>query len=313
MGFLHRVRAFPLAMMAIALSVVPSKGLAESSDVARPPARTDWLTPVVEAPRVSYHTFDSKAAATRISYHLYRPAAYDTAPNQRFPVVYWLHGSGGGVRGIAPLARQVDKAIEAGEAPPFMVVFVNGLRLGMYVDWRDGSVPMETIIVRELVPHIDDRYRTIATRDGRMLDGFSMGGYGAARLGFKFPEVFASVSIVGAGPLQPTLTQTPRASGRTAADLLQQVYGGDPEYFTTVSPRQQAAANAATIARGSRVRMIIGSRDETLRNNEDFHAHLVRLGIPHEWIVVEGVGHDPLGIQQAMGERYWDFYRQAFK
>lgn len=296
-----------------ALSVLPTSAAAEDAVGESSPARSDWVTPVVEAPRVSYHTFDSGVAATRVSYHLYRPAAYEAEPDRRFPVVYWLHGSGGGARGIRPLARQVDEAIQAGRVPPFLVVFVNGLRLGMYVDWKDGSVPMETLIVRELVPHIDARYRTIATRNGRMLDGFSMGGYGAARLGFKFPDIFASVSIVGAGPLQPTLTRTPRASGRTAADLLQQVYGGDRDYFTAVSPRQQAIENAATIARGSRVRMVIGSLDETLGNNVDFHDHLTELRIPHEWIVVEGVGHDPLGIMQALGDRYWQFYRQAFK
>ncbi len=82
------------------------------------PTRTDWLTPVVEAPRVTHHTFDSGVAATRVSYHLYRPAAYEAEPDRRFPVVYWLHGSGGGLRGIAPLARQVDRAIQAGQADP---------------------------------------------------------------------------------------------------------------------------------------------------------------------------------------------------
>jgi enterochelin esterase-like enzyme len=277
------------------------------------PARTDWLTRAVEAPGVSYHAFESRAAGTRISYHLYTPAAYDQNINRRYPVVYWLHGSGGGVDGIRPLAAQIDKAIAAGRAPPFMVVFVNGLRLGMYVDWKDGSVPMETIIVRELLPHIDAQYRTIATRKGRMLDGFSMGGYGAARLGFKYPEIFAAVSIVGAGPLQRALTTAPRASGRTADDVLRQVYGGDPAYFTEVSPRQQAVANALRIAQDSQVRMVIGSRDETFRNNEEFHQHLTYLGIPHDWIVVEGVGHDPLGLLQVMGDRYWEFHRRTFK
>jgi endo-1,4-beta-xylanase len=64
----------------------------------------------------------------------------------------------------------------------------------MYVDWKDGSAPMETIIVKELVPHIDATYRTIATREGRLLDGYSMGGYGAARLGFKYHDLFLAVA-----------------------------------------------------------------------------------------------------------------------
>ncbi len=44
-----------------------------------------------------------------------------------------------------------------------------------------------------------------------MLDGFSMGGYGAGRFGFRYPELFRSVSMMGTGPMQETLERTPRA------------------------------------------------------------------------------------------------------
>jgi S-formylglutathione hydrolase FrmB len=266
----------------------------------------------VVAPRVSYQTFHSPAAGTRVSYHLYTPAAYAQADGRRYPVVYWLHGSGGGGAGIEPLSRRVDAAIAAGRVPPMLVVFVNGLRMGMYVDWKNGTVPMETVIVRDLIAHIDATHRTIVTRQGRLLDGFSMGGYGAARLGFKYPELFASVSIMGAGPMQETLTRTPRASGQRAEDLLDVVYGGDQANFRAVSPRRHAAENAARIARESRVRVVIGDRDETYENNRAFHEHLGALGIPHEWIVLPGVGHNPMAVLQALGDRHWAFYRAAF-
>ena len=164
---------------------------------AEPRRDVEWVTRQAQAPRVQFRTFDSAAAKGQVSYHLYTPAAYDREPQRRFPVVYWLHGSGGGLSGIPPLAAHFDAAIEAGKTPPFLVVFVNGLINGMYVDWRDGSVPLETVIIKELVPHIDTTFRTIASREGRMLDGFSLGGYGAARLGFKHPELFRAVSMLG--------------------------------------------------------------------------------------------------------------------
>jgi pimeloyl-ACP methyl ester carboxylesterase len=74
---------------------------------------------------------------------------------------------------------------------------------------------------------------------GNMLatDGFSMGGYGSARLGFKYPEVFRAVSIVGAGPMQAELIQAPRAGRKRAAEVLAKVYGSDQAYFRAVSPR----------------------------------------------------------------------------
>ena len=272
-----------------------------------------WRTPVVEGPQISYHTFISESADAEVSYHLYTPKVYAEDPQRRFPVVYWLHGSGGGVQGISLLSKHVDAAIDAGQVPPVLVVFVNGLRLGMYVDWKNGSAPIESVIIKDLIPHIDASYRTIPNRKGRLLDGFSMGGYGAARLGFKYPELFGAVSIMGGGPLQETLTRTPRASRKQVNELMQEVYGGDQDYFLAVSPRHHAAENAAAIARDSRVRVVVGSRDNTFDNNLEFHEYLADLDIPHDWIVIQGVGHDPMILLQTMGDRHWSFYREAFK
>ena len=271
-----------------------------------------WVTPRVEGSGLSFHTFRSHAAGTEVSFHIYAPPAYAADPDRRFPVVYWLHGSGGGVSGISRLSSRVDEAVATGRVQPFLLVFVNGLRMGMYVDWANGRAPLETVIVQELRPHVDANWRTIATREGRLLDGFSMGGYGAGRFGFRYPELFRSVSMMGAGPMQETLERTPRASRVQAEDLLRDVYGGGQDRFRAVSPRRYAEQNAATLARDSRLRLVIGDRDETLENNRDFHEHLTRLGIPHDWIVLPGVGHDPMGVLTALGDRHWAFYRDAF-
>ena len=295
------------------LIIMGAASVAPLASAAGVDARVEWVTRAVTAPRVTQQTFQSTAVGRLVSYHLYVPAAYDTDAARRFPVVYWLHGSGGGLPGIEPMARQVDEAIAAGRLPPCLVVFVNGMNFGMYVDWQDGSVPLETVIVTELIPHLDAAYRTIATREGRLIDGFSMGGYGAARLGFKFPELFGAVSLMGAGPLQPDLrADAPRASQARAEDLLERVYGGDPDHFRRVSPREMATRNAKRIAEGTRVRVVIGTADETYANNAAFHADLQRLGIPHEWIVLEGVKHNPMHTLRALGDRHWQFYRAAF-
>lgn len=302
-----------LVPLAVALAGPLVAVAADGAGPAGAKASDRWVTPAVEAPGVTHHVFESPAAQARVSYHLYAPRAYDREPERRFPVVYWLHGSGGGLRGIPQVARHVDAAIKSGAAPPLLVVFVNGLVEGMYVDWHDGSTPVETMIVQDLVPHVDATHRTIATRTGRMLDGFSMGGYGAARLGFAFPEVFGAVSIVGAGPLQPDLLRdAPRAGRRRAEEVLDRVYGGSQAYFHDVSPRALAERNARTIAADSRVRLVIGADDETFANNRDFHEHLDALGIPHSWTVLPDVGHDPAGVLDALGAGNWAFHRAAF-
>jgi len=301
-----------LVILAMAGTLGEPASAQPAVEQGEPPADIAWVTPEIKAPGVSYRTFESAAAKATVSYHVYTPPAYDREPERRFPVVYWLHGSGGGLPGIPQVAAHFAAAIEARQTPPCLVVFVNGMANGMYVDWKDGSAPVETVIVEELLPHIDATYRTIATREGRLLDGYSMGGYGAARLGFKYPELFRAISIMGAGPLQTDLLAGPRAGRRRAAEVLDRVYGGDPEYFTSVSPRVLAEQHADAIKKGSLVRQVCGEEDETFANNRDFHEHLERLGIPHTWTALAGVDHDPLATLTALGDSNWAFYRQAF-
>jgi poly(3-hydroxybutyrate) depolymerase len=320
MSAMPRLRAALLASFAALLCLAsataqtpdtqPTPEPRESRTAASP--EIEWVTRPIKGTRVSHKTFVSAAAKTKVSYHLYTPAAYEREPGRRFPAVYWLHGSGGGLSGIPSVAKHFDDAIEAGKVPPCLVVFVNGLEMGMYVDWSNGAAPVETVIVKDLVSHIDTTYRTTATREGRLLDGYSMGGYGAARFGFKYPEMFRAVSIMGAGPMQETLTRTPRASKVQAADLLARVYGGSQSKFLEASPRTLAKANADTIAKGSLVRVVIGDKDETYANNVAFHEFLESLKIPHEWTVLKGVEHDPQGVLRALGDDNWAFYRKAF-
>lgn len=313
MRFSQPTRTFMFVTTLVGVVAVAPSTHALAAETGTTRAHLAWVTPKIKAPGVSFHTFESPAAKATVSYHVYTPAVYTRESDHRFPVVYWLHGSGGGLPGIPKVAALFAAAVEAGTAPPCLVVFVNGMPNGMYVDWKDGSAPVETVIVGELVPHIDAAYRTIATREGRLLDGYSMGGYGAARLGFKYPDVFRAVSIMGGGPLQASLLDdAPRASRRRALEVLERVYGGDPEYFRSVSPRALAEQHADVIARGSLVRMVCGDRDETYANNRDFHEHLERLKIPHTWTVLSGVGHDPRRTLQALGDTNWAFYRQAF-
>lgn len=258
------------------------------------------------------HTFDSESAKTTISFFVYTPEAYETDTQRRFPVLYWLHGSGGGLAGVSQVAAHFDAAIRGGKIPPMLVVFPNGLPNGMWCDWKDGSVPVETIVIQELLPHVDATFRTLAARAGRIIEGFSMGGYGAARLGFKHPERFAAVSLLAGGPLQPDFNETPRVGARGREQVFKAVYGGDMEYYRAQSPWRIAEQNAAALRTGMLIRQVVGDRDETLRFNRDFHTHLTSLEIPHLYLQLPNIGHNPIAVLEAMPEENWDFYRAVF-
>jgi len=271
------------------------------------------VTPSVGAPRVEFHTFESQAAKAEVSFHLYTPEVYNTEKDRRFPVLYWLHGTGGGQGGIAPVSAWFDAAIRESKIPPMLVVFPNGLASSMWCDSKDGRVPMETIVVKELIPHIDATFRTIATREGRLIEGFSMGGYGAARLGLKYPDVFAGFSCLAGGPLDLDFAG-PRATGNPGERerILRDTFGGDLDYFRAQSPLTLAAQQADAVRGKLCIRIAAGLRDNTGPLNRVFSDRLTELQIEHTFTKVPGVGHDTLALLKGLGEANWEFYRAAF-
>lgn len=274
-----------------------------------------WVKGPFNGTRVQYRTFYSSAAQAEVSYHIYTPELYDTDEERNYPVLYWLHGTGGGETGtaIAWLSDYFNNAINSGKIPPIIVIFPYGMMNSMWVDSYDGSIPMETVIVKELVPHIDETYRTITSPEGRLIEGFSMGGYGSARLGFKYHDVFGAISILGAGPVQERLIETPRATPEEREALLENIYGGDMEYFVAVSPRKMAEKNAADLQKNNIIiRLVVGDIDETYKHNHEFHEYLTQLDIPHDFTVLPGVEHDSLKYYCAMGENNLKFYSTVF-
>jgi enterochelin esterase-like enzyme len=269
-----------------------------------------WVTQQVNAPRVSFHTFRSQAAKSLVSYHVYKPAAYKESDVKRFPVLYWLHGTEGGVNHILPVSQMFDHAIRNKVVPPMIVVFVNGLSKRLWTNSKDGLAPIETVFIDELIPNVEMTMRTIATREGRILEGFSMGGYGAARIGFKHAGLFGGVSILAAGPLDLNF-EGPRATGNPLREqILNDVCNGDIAYFKSTHPWTVAESQARFLKKsGIIIRQAVGSEDFTLNLNRRFHEHLLSLDIPHEFHIVDGVGHNTPALMAGLANS--EFYRNA--
>ncbi|MFM8980239.1 MAG: alpha/beta hydrolase-fold protein [Planctomycetia bacterium] len=277
----------------------------QDSEANGPPA---WVTPAMAGPRLQQRLLQSLLVAAPVSYHVWTPPQYDSEPGSRFPVMYWLHGSGGGLAGLPQMARQLDEAVRSGALPPLVVVFPNGLPHGMWCDSHDRRQPVESVLVHELVPEVDRLFRTQATRATRLLEGFSMGGYGAARLGFKFHATFGAISMLAAGPLSPDFEVL---AGKAALRelLLANVYGS-LEAFRAASPWRLAEQHARAL-RDTPMRVVIGTDDGSLRFSRDFHARLEQLGLAHEYTEVPGVGHEPLALIRTLGAGFWAFHARA--
>lgn len=269
---------------------------------ARPEAR--WVTPAVSGPGLHHATFDSKAAGEKVSYLIFLPEAYEQKKDARFPVVFWLHGLGGSQQGVPRLCGNFTTAIAQGKMPPAIVVFANGMVDGFYNDAIHPPRPVETVIIKELIPHVDSKYRTIATREGRMIEGFSMGGYGAGHFGFKYPELFGSVSMIDAAVLDLEVMKTRHA------DLFQRIFDGKEESFTAAHPIALAQKNLGQIKGQMLIRQAVGA---LIAPNVALHEKLTRLGIAHDYVQFEGVGHNLSAIYERLGDENWAFYAKAFR
>lgn len=158
-----------------------------------------WNNPVAfTEPGLTHHSFRSSAMDTEVGFSVWLPPDYETSSG-RYPVVYFLHGSGGTESADAPaFSHMLAERLAAGKIAPVIAVFPNG-GLSGYRDHDDSKVKVESMIMRELIPLIDQTYRTQANRAGRVVGGFSMGGGGAVRLALKYPEAFsAAASWAGA-------------------------------------------------------------------------------------------------------------------
>ncbi len=279
-------------------------------------AFAQWTTPQVTAPGLQYRTFFSPTANATVSFHIYLPPEYTANPTARFPVLYWLHGSGSPTAGISAVRNWFSSAMSQGKIPPMLLVFPNGMGASMWCDSKDGTVPMESVVTDDLIPHVDANFRTIDARRGRIVEGFSMGGPGSARLGLRRTDLFGGISMLGAGPMQLDFTDAPLGTDvppENRALLYERVWSSDPDYYLSEHPWTIVAEQPEAHGRlGTVLRIGCGEIDAMLPGNADFHQHLITLGVPHSYTTVPNVDHDALQTLQGLAAQTgWGFYAAA--
>ncbi|HVK04934.1 MAG TPA: alpha/beta hydrolase-fold protein, partial [Armatimonadaceae bacterium] len=276
------------------LSALLGAGMSSAADAAYPAApqqgqrrEVRWNNPDGPAiPGVEHGVLRSPSMDREVGYNVYLPPGYKDGKD-RYPVVYFLHGAGGNENSDAGgFSALVRKQIEAKAIPPVICVFPNGGMSG-YADRPEQKVMGETLIVRELIPHIDAKYRTVAAREGRAVCGFSMGGGGAIRLALKYPDLFA-------------------AAGSWAGAL------GARRGGPTGSPATLVKENADKVRGRVRLLLVVGDKDMTYGGHPALVAALKDSKIAHEYEVLPGVGHDLGAYHQKTGERMVRFVAAGF-
>lgn len=145
--------------------------------------------------RVETVRLQSKFVNAALPYNVILPPDYDNARATRYPVLYLLHGLTGHYSDWVTKTNVADYAAEY----RLIVVMPEGNN-GWYTDSATITTDKyESYILQELLPDVQQRYRTIDARYGRAIAGLSMGGYGAIKFGLKSPQTFVfAASMSGA-------------------------------------------------------------------------------------------------------------------
>ncbi len=181
----------------------------ETSGVEVPTPGEDFhhFHPGVHAGSMAERWYVSQLTGRLRRCFVYLPASYMTDNTSTFPVLYLLHGAGESERSWMEQGRLqfiLDNAIAARIAKPMIVVADSGYAAFAdsptdSYDRRSATAAFEQVLLEELVPMIDQAYRTKADTNHRALAGLSMGGGQSLAIGLKHPEVFSSVAAMSAG------------------------------------------------------------------------------------------------------------------
>src|SRR4051812_49737726 len=201
--------------------------------------------------------YDSKTVGINRKAQVYTPPGY--AKDQKYPVLYLLHGIGGDEHEWTRGGKAnviLDNLYADKKAVPMIVVMPNG-RAAKDVTARDpipkqgpAFAAFEKDLLTDLIPFVEKTYSVKADRESRALAGLSMGGGQSLNFGLANLDTFAWVGGFSSAP-----------NTKAAAELIP-----DPEKAREKLKLLWVSA---------------GNKDGLIRISQGFHAYLKENNIPH--------------------------------
>ena len=215
---------------------------------------------------VAEYSFYSPSHQQEVFFTLYTPPGYEQS-DQRYPVLYFLHGSQGShILFWNAISREVVAAnedagawltqlIESGQLPPFIVAAPRRPNEA----WDESN---EMLVTQEFIQVIDSNWRTVSNGNGRSLAGFSLGAAGAMRYTALHPDLYCNTMPMAESDVDD------------AASLWQQ-------------------NSTAVLDSGLEVALVVGELDTRGVNASTAVAQLLtELNIPHQLRIVPDVPHN---------------------
>jgi len=159
-----------------------------------------FLASIPAFAQIDCSSLDSRILKRPVRYCVQLPANYSTAKDAHgqlahYPVLYFLHGLGDNEQTLFKTGgwTLIEDLRERQKIGNFLIVAPEG-RNSFYINSADGKDRYSDFFLQEFMPFIEKKYRVKPGRAGRAIGGISMGGFGALRMAFAYPQLFSSVS-----------------------------------------------------------------------------------------------------------------------
>lgn len=146
---------------------------------------------------------------------VYTPPGYENGTD-KYPVFYLLHGGGGDEEAWTTLGRTpwiLDNLIAANQAKPMIVVMTNGNARSAAAPGEEpfsagnparspgqpGMPSFEESLVKDVIPYIEQNYRTLTDKNSRAIAGLSMGGMHTQNITNANPDLFGYIGVMSMG------------------------------------------------------------------------------------------------------------------
>lgn len=260
---------------------------------------------------------ESSVLGRSVDYCVALPPGYASSESGRYPVLYFLHGLFEGARSWGDRGGKdvLDDLLSRGQVGEFLVVLPDGGK-SFYINSMDGRDRYEDFFIRELVPAIDQKYRTIPSPAARGISGTSMGGYGALHLSMHNSKIFGSASAHSAALLAKFPNPLP-TEGRWGfyAKVLAGPFGSplNEAYWETNSPLTYA--EQPELFTGLKIYFDCGDHDRYgfEEGAQLLDKELTSKGFPHEFALRPG-DHGWSYLNQYTKfslEFHWRWFEQA--
>lgn len=188
-------------------------------------------------------------------FFIYLPPCYSERADKRYPVLYLLHGQTYAANQWIRLgaAKALDNLIISGEAMPFILVFPDD-----HYWYTPAGTTFGARLTGELIPFIDETYRTIPDPRYRAIGGMSRGAGWALNLGLTRPDLFSAIGLHSLAVFQ-------RDASKVAG------------WIQSIPPASRPS-----------IFMDIGDNDQELASATQIEAVFTQLDVPHEWHIYTG-------------------------